>query len=404
MKRYNNLFEQICDIENIKLADQKARKHKTNNYGVKIHDQHKEEDYEKLIKQLKTGAYKTSQYSTFKVYEPKERLIFRLPYYPDRILHHAIMNILEPIWVKIFTKNTYACIKGRGIHKLVKDLKNDLKENTDKTKYCLKLDISKFYPSIKHDVLKQIIRRKIKDYKLLNLLDSIIDSADGVPIGNYLSQFFANLYLAYFDHWLVEEVKVKFYYRYSDDIVILSDNKEALRKYLILIKLYLKNVLQLSIKGNYQIFPIDYRGIDFVGYKMYHTHTLIRKSIKYKLFRLINNYNQNKFTFTQLLHRIQSYLGWLKYCNSKHLLQKIQNITGIARCNWNGIDTIISNFYNRHIIVYRISIYNKYYKIHFLYKNIPYTIKTTSKRLVYFLYDSMPLPTYFELKQKGYCK
>lgn len=136
---------------------------------------------------LLTGTYVTSKYKTFKIYEPKERIIFSLPYYPDRIIHHAIMNILEPIWVNIFIDNTYSCIKGRGIHKLAKDLKGDLQKDRENTKYCLKLDITKFYPSIDHDILKKIIRKKIKDKLLLVLLDSIIDSAEGVPIGNYLS-------------------------------------------------------------------------------------------------------------------------------------------------------------------------------------------------------------------------
>ena len=136
------------------------------------------------------------------------------------------MNILEPIWINIFTKDTYSCIKNRGIHKLVNNLKKVLKSDPEGTKYCLKLDIKKFYPSINHDILKEIIRYKIKDEELLQVLDEIIDSAEGVPIGNYLSQFFANLYLAYFDHWIKEVLKVKYYFRYCDDITILGSNKE----------------------------------------------------------------------------------------------------------------------------------------------------------------------------------
>lgn len=113
------------------------------------------------------------------------------------------------------------------------------------------MDIRKFYPSLNHDILKAIIRKKIKDNDLLWLLDGIIDSADGVPIGNYLSQFFANLYMAYFDHWVKEELKAKYYYRYADDIVLLSDSKEQLRSWLLAIKLYLTNVLKLKLKDNY---------------------------------------------------------------------------------------------------------------------------------------------------------
>lgn len=113
---------------------------------------------------------------------------------------------MEPIWVSVFTADTYSCIKERGIHSLAKKLRDNLDKDPEGTKYCLKLDIRKFYPSLNHDILKGIIRKKIKDEDLLWLLDEIIDSADGVPIGNYLSQFFANLYLAYFDHWVKEEL------------------------------------------------------------------------------------------------------------------------------------------------------------------------------------------------------
>ena len=382
MKRYNNLFEQICSIENIELADKKARRHKSNNCGIRTHDKHKQEDYEKLRLQLLNGTYKTSKYSTFKVYEPKERIIFRLPYYPDRILHHAIMNILEPIWVSVFTKDTYACIKGRGIHAVVKNLKKNLTDDPEGTKYCLKLDITKFYPSIDHDILKKILRKKIKDEFLLALLDSIIDSADGVPIGNYLSQFFANLYLAYFDHWVKEVLKVKYYYRYADDIVVLCDNKEQLRYYLSQIREYLNINLKLKIKDNYQIFPVDSRGIDFVGYKFFHTHVLLRKSIKYKIRNLINKYIQNRLSFKDMVKSLQSYFGWMKYCNSKNLLQKIQNKIGIRYSNWVGKETIIGNLYNRWIYLVDVIRRNKYFKINFIYHDLPYFIKSRSIKLL----------------------
>lgn len=190
-------------MENIELADKMARRGK-HNWGIVRHNKRTKEDNEKLLNSLKNLTYKTSKYSQFKIYEPKERLISRLPYYPDRIAQWAIMNVLEPIWTKTFIGHTYSCIKGRGIHKLVKDVKKALRTDPEGTTYCLKLDIRKFYPSIDHDILKSVLRRRIKDGKLLTILDEIIDSASGVPIGNYLSQFFANLYLTYFDHWLLE--------------------------------------------------------------------------------------------------------------------------------------------------------------------------------------------------------
>ena len=187
MKRLNNLFDKICTIENIEEADRKARKNKGIRYGILKHDLHPKKDNAELLESLLNGTYKTSKYSTFKIYEPKERLIYRLPYYPDRIVHHAIMNIMEPIWKSVFIKQTYSSIKNRGIHACAKDVRFALDNFPEETKYCLKLDIHKFYPSIDHEILKKIIRIKIKDNRLLKLLDDIIDSAPGVPIGNYLS-------------------------------------------------------------------------------------------------------------------------------------------------------------------------------------------------------------------------
>ncbi len=201
MKRLNNLFEKVISIDNLRLADERARKGKLRSYGVQHHDKNRDANILALHEQLKNGTFKTSEYHVFTIYEPKERLIFRLPYFPDRILHHAIMNVLEPIWVSVFTKDTYSCIKNRGIHACAKSVQRVLRQDKDGTRYCLKIDIRKFYPSIDHEVLKSIVRRKIKDARLLSLIDEIIDSVpSGVPIGNYLSQYFANLVLAYFDH------------------------------------------------------------------------------------------------------------------------------------------------------------------------------------------------------------
>ena len=319
MKRVNNLFDKIVDYDNLYLAYIKAKRNKSRRKEVKVFEQDTEQLLKKLQQQLIDGTYRTSEYKTFTIYEPKERIIFKLPFYPDRIVHHAIMNILEPIWVSIFISHTYSCIKGRGIHKAVKDIKRDLKD-VEGTKYCLKLDIKKFYPSINHQILKTIIRRKIKDIRLLRLLDYIIDSASGVPIGNYLSQFFANLYLAYFDHWIKETKRIKYYYRYADDIVILSDNKDELHTLLQSIIIQL-NTIKLQIKRNYQIFAVDTRGLSFVGYVFYHTHTRIRKNIKLSMCRKEAKLRHSDFN--KYRNHMCSYLGWLKYCNSTNLINKV---------------------------------------------------------------------------------
>jgi len=314
MKRINKLFDKIISIENLTQAEIKARKGKSKQYGVSVFDKSPKENISMLHQMLLKKQYKTSEYTTFKIFEPKERVVFRLPYFPDRITHHAIMNILEPIFTKLFTADTYSCIKGRGIHGAANNLKKSLKD-IENTKYCLKLDIVKFYPNVDHEVLKELLIKKFKDQDLLWLLDEIIDSADGLPIGNYLSQYFANFYLTYFDHWIKETMQVKYYFRYADDIIILSNNKPHLHQLLFEIKEYLNNNLKLIVKDNYQIFPVESRGIDFVGYVFYHTHIRLRKSIKKRFAKAVSK-TKNKAT-------IASYNGWAKHCNSKHLLKKL---------------------------------------------------------------------------------
>ncbi len=314
MKRIGNLYTQICSIENLRLADSIARKGKAKQPGIIAHDKEREDNIERLHKSLMNKTYRTSEYTTFTIHEPKERLIFRLPYYPDRITHHAVMNVLEPLFVSTFTADTYSCIKGRGIHGAVRAVKMALRDKQG-TAYCLKLDVRKFYPNVDHNVLKELLRRKIKDQDLLWLLDEIIDSTDGLPIGNYLSQYFANFYLTYFDHWLKEQMNVKYYFRYADDMVILAAGKPELHQLMSEIRNYLETNLKLCVKDNYQVFPVDARGIDFVGYVFFHSHTLLRKSIKQNFARMIAR-RRNPAS-------IASYNGWAKHANCKNLLKKL---------------------------------------------------------------------------------
>src|SRR5574344_1946182 len=128
MKRVGNIYNEIISLENLKLADEKARGGKLKSYGIKLHDKNRENNILKLHEQLKNKTYKTSEYNIFKIYEPKERDIYQLPYFPDRIVHHAVMNILEPIWVSIFTSDTFSCIKGRGIHVCWKKVEDALRD------------------------------------------------------------------------------------------------------------------------------------------------------------------------------------------------------------------------------------------------------------------------------------
>jgi len=326
MKRYGNLYPQVYDMDNIRTAHENARKGKSHYREVKQVDANPERYFKRIHYMLKNKAFHNSRYKVFNRFDSgKIREIYKLPYFPDRIIHHCIMQIVEPIWIKTLIPNTFACIKGRGIHKGVQKLKEALRDE-EETKYCLKCDVKKFYPSVDHSILKQIIRKKIKDPDLLWLLDEIIESAPGIPIGNYLSQHFGNLYLSEIDHVMKEEDKCKYYFRYCDDIVILHHDKG----YLHILKEQLVKwlgMLNLTLKENWQVFPVDCRSIDFLGYRFYHSYTLLRKSTATKFKRRINMIKRcyRNMKPISVISTVMSYYGWLKHANCLNLARRYIN-------------------------------------------------------------------------------
>lgn len=321
MKRFGYLFEKVYDIENLKLAHKNAKKGKKYYKEVKMVDSNEEYYLGWLSYILKNKEYKTSKYEVFtkRTDNGKMREIYKLPYYPDRIVHHAIIQVIGDIWVKTLIRDTFSSIKGRGIHDGFKRLRIALRDK-ENTKYCLKLDIKKYYQSIPNEKLKSVIRLKIKDKNLLYLLDEIISSTTGVPIGNYLSQYFGNLYISDIDH-KIKSIN-KYYFRYCDDIVILAKNKESLHSIFDTLK-YELELKGLTIKGNWQIFPVKDRGIDFLGYRFFHDYILLRKSIKMRMKRKFNRLLKGKRSIKSINSSVMSYWGWMKFGNCKNLENKI---------------------------------------------------------------------------------
>jgi retron-type reverse transcriptase len=324
MKRYGNLYPRVYCYDNLLEAYINARRGKVRTSEVKDFEKHLDANLLSIQKELRDKTYRTPEYTIFTIHEPKERIIYKLPF-RDRVVHWALMLILEPIWVKIFSHDTYACIRGRGTHAALKKLRIDLKNNEAGTRYCLKLDIKKFYPSINHSILEAIVRRKIKDPDMLWVLDGVIRSVPerGVPIGNYISQFFANLYLAYFDHDVKADTGIRYYYRYADDMVFLAGSKDVLHGLLIYVNDYLNEKLDLKLKGNYQVYPVESRGIDFVGYVTYHTHSLARKKNKQGLCRQVAKLRKAGLNEEEIRLKTASRTGFMKHCNSNHLLYVI---------------------------------------------------------------------------------
>lgn len=357
MKRYGNLYKQVCEMDNIVQAHQNAKQKKGWYKEVRMVDGNPEHYFRILQQMLLDHTYHTSQYEKFIKREgKKEREIFKLPYFPDRICQWAIMQVIEPILLKHFTTDTYSAIPGKGTHKCKTCLETAIQNDVPGTQYCLKIDAKKFYPSISHEILKQKFRRLFKDDELLWLLDEIIDSIStcpatdenlayygdvkittnndgtkvidgvGIPIGNYISQYSGNFYLAEFDHWIKEVKRMKYYFRYMDDIVILSESKEELHQLLREIEVFFTEKLKLRVKENWQVFPTFVRGIDFVGYRTFLNYRLLRKStckvMKTKMTAIRKKCSSGKEMNHSEWCSINSYKGWLKHCDSHRLSQK----------------------------------------------------------------------------------
>lgn len=325
MKRYGNLYAKMRDMDNVREAHANAQRGKRHYGEVRMVNADPERYLGQVQAMLRDRTFRNSPYEVFtKLDQGKEREIYKLPYFPDRIVHHCVMQVLEPIWMKTFIADTYSSLKGRGIHKGVKRMKAALRDR-EGTRYCLKLDVRKFYPSIDHAILKAIVRKKIKDPDVLWLLDEVIDSTEsGVPIGNYLSQYFGNLYLTPFDHWMKEVKGCRYYFRYCDDIVVLHADKAFLHRLRREAETYLATNLKLALKPNWQVFPVDARGVDFLGYRFFHGYTLLRKSIARRFKARVRRVRREapRLRPSQVVNGVMSYWGWLHHGNCLNLLRR----------------------------------------------------------------------------------
>lgn len=330
MKRVGYLYERICDIENIKKAILKASLGKRNRKHIKIIVTNLNHYAKKIQAMLINQEYKPSPYSIKRIYDgasKKERVIYKPRFYPDQIVHWALILVLEPVLMRGMYQHNCGSVPGRGSSYGQKILRNALNNDYKGTKYCLKLDISKFYPSIDQQLLKNMFRRILKDQKTLNLIDAIIDSSDtGLPIGNYTSQWFANFYLQDLDHFIKEKLNVHHYVRYVDDLVILSSNKKILHQVRVKIDDFLQEK-KLSIKNNWQVFLVTKRFVDFLGLKFYRDHTTLRKSNALRMRRRIAKILRKGILSFRDACAVISYWGWIKRSDSFRFFMKYFKIS-----------------------------------------------------------------------------
>lgn len=334
MKSYNHLFEKLIDPEIIRQAIYNASNHKTSRDIVKNVLNNINYYIYKTIYILKNNLFKPRKHKSKIISDgpsQKEREIIQPDFAFEQIIHHAVMIILKPIFMKGMYEYNCGSIPKRGNMYGKRYIERIIKKDYKNTQYVSKLDIKKFFQNVDNNILKNKLAKIIHDKRFLNILFIIIDSYEnGIPLGYYTSQWFANFYLATLDRYIKQTLRIKYYIRYMDDIVLFADIKEILHDANIKIMNFVKYNLGLTIKQNYQIFKLAHkkykhmheRFLDYMGYRFYRQYTTLRKSIMLKLTRKVNKIkkktNRTWYDYTQLM----SYYGWIKHTDTYNSLFK----------------------------------------------------------------------------------
>ncbi|MEY3783686.1 MAG: hypothetical protein RLZZ230_8 [Candidatus Parcubacteria bacterium] len=285
-----------------------------------------------LYRDLKNGTYQHGPYKGFWIHDPKVRRIHKATV-RDRVLHHAIFRALNPIFEPTFIPNSFSCRIGKGTHKGVEKLREMIRtESGNNTRPCfvLKCDVRKFFDSIDHTALLEILARKIKDKKVMCLMHEVVGSfaatranlfdRKGVPIGNLTSQIFANIYMNEFDQFVKQDLKVKHYVRYTDDFVLISSDKSYLEKLLPSMRDFLRTKLYLELHPKKVTLTTHHRGIDFLGYVILPEHIKMRsktkKRIPRKLRESVELYKNGVISELTLKSTLQSYVGVISHADA----------------------------------------------------------------------------------------
>ena len=334
MKSYKHLWESFISDENIELAMKNAcvnKRSKRKRKKLREIYENKEVWIPRIRKIAKN--FKNSPHTPIEIYDGisrKKRTII-VPTVIEQIIHHMVVNVMKPIFMKGMYEHSYGSVPDRGGQKAKKQIQKWIKRDKKNVKYCLKMDIRKYFDSIPHDILKKKFAKIIKDNKFLNLIYKIIDvSEKGIPLGFYTSQWFANWYLQDLDHFIKEILCAKYYVRYVDDMVIFGSNKKILHKIREEISNYLQHNLGVVMKSNYQVFRFDYirsnkhygRHLDFLGFRFYRDRVTLRKSIMLKATRKAKRISKKIKMTIYDAKQILAYLGWLKCTDTYNMYIK----------------------------------------------------------------------------------
>ena len=330
-KTVRNKYYKNLTYEKLMEAHIKSRKGKGYRKEIIEFNLKQEEYIMWLLEKLQNKTYKHGGYTTFYVTEPKVRKIEKSKYI-DRIVHRWVVNnFLEPAFVPQFVPTSYACIKGKGMHRAAIYVQQSMKhcKRIWNEYYILKMDIAKYFDNIDKNILFNILKKKIKDKDLLWLLNEILYAQKrekGLEIGNYTSQMFANIYLNEIDQYIKRELKIKYYCRYLDDSVLLVKTKQEAKQALKKITIFLKENLGLELNKKTQIFK-NKQGVNFCGYKINEYRMKIRDKGKRKLKKKIKllkyKIKNGEITSKEAKKYLAGHLGYIKYANVNNLLNTI---------------------------------------------------------------------------------
>lgn len=342
MKRYGNLFKQICSFENLFLASRKARAGKRGKEGCASFEKRLEDELWRLHDDLDSSSYQPGSYRTFTIHERKPRMISAAPY-RDRVVHHALCNVIEPIFDRTFINDSYACRTGKGTHAAVDRFTRFARCHP----YLLKTDIMSYFPSIDHEILFTLIARKIKCPATLRLIRLIIDGSNrqkeitayfpgddlftpqlrrrGIPIGNLTSQFFANIYLNGLDHYITRELGHSAYIRYVDDITVFGSGKGRLWQLRDAMTDYLAGLRLKLHPAKTFVQPVS-EGTDHLGYRVFPDYRLLRKDTSLRIIRKMRRMRNNDNTEAAVYASHQSWLGHARHADSWGLQRQVAGI------------------------------------------------------------------------------
>lgn len=312
MKSFNHLYEQLISEENIKLAIRLSSRGKRKRSCVQKYVNNPDEHIVPIQEMVKT--YRNSRHQPVEIYDGisrKKRTII-VPKYREQIVHHMLVNVLKPIMQRSMYYHSYGSLPGKGGHRGKKYIDKWIRTDKANTKYCLKMDVRKYFDSVPHDVVKAQMRKLVHDEEFLRVLFEVIDVTEtGLPLGFYTSQWLANWYLTELDYFIKQKLGAKYYVRYMDDMVILDGDKTNLHRMKDEIEEYLSKELGLELKDNWQVFPIDARPLDFMGFRFYRNKTTLRKSILMKAFRKARKVGAKDKPTLFEIRQMMSYFGWL---------------------------------------------------------------------------------------------